>query len=127
MFRSDHSFAARRRLALALFAALLPLGFGCASGGAGNQETAPPATQPATKPISGKLAQVKVGMSDTDVRSLLGEPSRTGSYPTAKNWIPFYYGSDRWRTDYVYEGLGKVVFSRNAYTQALKVVAVVPE
>jgi hypothetical protein len=41
---------------------------------------------------------------------------------TGKGWIPFYYGPDTSRTDYLYKGIGRVVFSRNRYSGQLKVI-----
>ena len=64
-------------------------------------------------------------MNEIDVRKLLGEPDSSNSYQTGKAWIPFYYGPDVARTDWVYAGQGRVVFSRNRYTGGLAVVSVV--
>lgn len=63
-------------------------------------------------------------MMDTDVRRILGEPDRSNAYMTGKSWIPFYYGSDTARSDWMYSGQGRIVFSRNQYTGALKVIKV---
>jgi hypothetical protein len=43
---------------------------------------------------------------------------------TGKAWIPFYYGGDTYRTDWMYKGKGRVVFSRNQWSGALKVIRV---
>lgn len=75
---------------------------------------------PADSPLSG----VRLGMTDTDVRRLLGNPDRSNAYMTGKAWIPFYYGSDTHRADWMYGGKGRVVFSRNRYSGGLKVVQV---
>ena len=58
------------------------------------------------------------------MRKALGEPDSANAYMTGKAWIPFYFGSDVARTDWMYEGKGRVVFSRNRYTGALKVVRI---
>ena len=77
------------------------------------------------KPPSGSpLARVEKGMSDEQVRSLLGTPSDAVGYTTGKNWIPFYWGPDTSRTDWIYRGIGRVVFSRNRYSGGLKVIRV---
>ena len=109
-----------RRLATAtlLCAALL---LGCASGGG---EAAPAAPD---VPITGELAKVQIGMNDTDVRAILGAPTSSNAYMTGKQWIPYYYGPDTSRTDWVYDGVGRVVFSRNRYSGALKVIRVMAE
>ena len=43
---------------------------------------------------------------------------------TGKAWIPFDYGPDTARIDWMYTGKGRVVFSRNRYTGAPKVIKV---
>jgi hypothetical protein len=63
-------------------------------------------------------------MTDSEVRSILGEPNSSNSYMTGKNWIPFYYGGDTRRTDYIYSGLGHVVFTVNRYSGSLKVIRI---
>lgn len=82
-----------------------------------NTDTPPPADS--------KLAQIKKGMTDSEVRSVLGEPMSSNSYMTGKNWIPFYYGGDTRRTDYLYPELGRVVFSMNRYSGSLKVIRII--
>jgi len=79
----------------------------------------------ASVPDDSPLAKVTIGMSDSDVRKVLGEPSSQNAYMTGKSWIPFYFGPDASRTDYVYDGIGRVVFSRNQYSGQLKVIDVV--
>ena len=76
-------------------------------------------------PDDSPLAKITVGMSDTDVRKALGEPTTQNAYMTGKSWIPFYYGPDTSRTDYVYDGIGRVVFSRSRYSGQLAVIDVV--
>jgi len=79
----------------------------------------------AAVPDDSPLAKITIGMSDSEVRTALGEPSSQNAYMTGKSWIPFYYGPDASRTDYVYDGIGRVVFSRNQYSGQLKVIDVV--
>ena len=55
---------------------------------------------------------------------ILGAPTSQQNYQTGKAWIPYYYGPDTGRVDYRYKGLGSVVFSRNRYSGATKVVRV---
>jgi len=106
---------------------------GCASGGNGapaGDETASakaPAAMPAgysEPPAGSKLAKVQVGWNEVEVRKALGEPDSSNAYQTGKGWIPFYYGPDTHRTDWMYRGQGRVVFSRNRYSGALKVIRV---
>ncbi len=42
-----------------------------------------------------------------------GDPDARDRYTTSKLWIPFYSGPDSRRTDWIYHGEGRVVFSRN--------------
>lgn len=83
-----------------------------------------PAAPVVTAPASSPMSQVTPGMSDVDVRKILGEPTRTRSYQTGKQYIPWYFGSDTSRTAYTYVGQGEVVFSNNRYSGGLSVVRV---
>ena len=102
----------------------------CATGGGGGGSTAEGSSAPAAKakytepPAGSALAKVEVGMNDTQVRKILGEPDNSNAYMTGKAWIPFYYGPDTHRTDWMYKGKGRVVFSRNRYSGSLKVIRV---
>ena len=63
-------------------------------------------------PPGSPLSKVTVGMNDTDVRRVLGEPTGSNAYMTGKAWIPFYYGPDTHRSDWMYAGKGRVVVWR---------------
>ena len=89
----------------------------CASWGASGQPAVPPAGSP--------FAKIHRGMNEVDVRKLLSEPSSSRAYQIAKAWWPFYYGQDTARTDWVYTGQGRVVFSRNRYSGRLSVIDIV--
>lgn len=102
--------------------AALALVVGCAGGGA--QTDGGDAASATPPPAGSALAKVEKGMNETAVRSLLGEPDESNAYMTGKGWIPFYYGPDTHRSDWMYRGQGRVVFSRNRYTGALKVIRV---
>lgn len=78
----------------------------------------------ASIPAGSSLAKVTKGMTDTDVRKALGEPTSSRSYMTGKQFIPWYFGSDTSRTAWTYAGKGVVVFTRNRYSQGLKVIEV---
>jgi outer membrane protein assembly factor BamE (lipoprotein component of BamABCDE complex) len=117
---------ASRLSALALLSLALGLASGCASGGDSGGQTQP-AAQAQVKPITGKLAEVKLGMNDMEVRNILGDPASANNYITGKGFIPFYYGTDTTRTDWIYPGLGRVVFSRNQYSRGLKVINILAE
>ena len=101
----------------------------CASGSGGGQAEDSPRSQAAAAkgvapPAGSPLAKVTVGMNDTQVRKILGDPDNANSYMTGKSWIPFYYGSDTTRSDWMYKGMGRVVFSRNQYSGSLKVIRI---
>ncbi len=67
------------------------------------------------KPAPGsKFAQLKIGMSAAQVLGILGQPSDQGAHPTGKAWIPFYFGSDRYRYEVVYKGQGRLLFASGA-------------
>ena len=64
------------------------------------------------KPAPGsKFTKLKIGMGMKQVTDLIGQPSDQGAYVTGKAWIPFYYGSDRYRHELVYKGQGRLIFS----------------
>ncbi len=94
-----------------------------AAGCAGRDSAAAPGMI-ASIPAGSSLAKVTKGMTDTDVRKVLGEPTSSRSYMTGKQFIPWYFGSDTSRTAWTYAGQGVVVFSRNRYSQGLKVIEV---
>ncbi len=88
-------------------------------------EPAPPEEPAARPPVPGTpLARVEMGMSEGQVRNILGEPTSQNSYMTGKAWIPYYYGSDTSRMDYKYKGVGVVVFGRNRYSGQTRVIRV---
>ena len=104
---------------IALFA------IGCASsGGGGSSAAEEPASAEMAIPADSPLAKITLGMNDEQVRAILGSPDASNAYMTGKSWIPFYYGSDTSRTDWLYAGQGRVVYSRNRYSGGLKVIRV---
>jgi hypothetical protein len=70
--------------------------------------------------ITGKLVpgskfdQLKIGMSHYAATALLGQPSDQGAYMTGKAWIPFYFGSDKYRYEVTYKGKGRLIFAAGA-------------
>ena len=83
---------------------------GCARKTPTPEAAAKPAAS-APVPADSPLAKVTVGMSEQDVRSILGPPTGENEYVSGKAFIPFYYGPDRTRRAYFYKGMGRVVFS----------------
>jgi len=117
--------------ALLLTAVLAALG-ACASGSSGSSSSSgsTTASEPAAKPADvpppagHPFSKVTIGMNDTEVRKALGEPDNANAYMTGKAFIPFYFGPDTARTDWMYKGKGRIVFSRNTYSGGLKVIRV---
>ena len=133
---------------LATLMASVALVAGCASGGS-SPAPAPapaagaPAPVPAAAPAQGDTRHVKgindwegditgrpapnsrftrlqIGMGMREVLDLVGPPTDQGAYVTGKAWIPFYFGSDRYRHELVYKGQGRLIFaggSAGYYTQ----------
>jgi hypothetical protein len=63
-------------------------------------------------PASGsQFVRLQIGMSMRQVTDLIGRPNDMGSYVTGKAWIPFYYGSDRYRYELLYRGQGRLIFA----------------
>ena len=75
-------------------------------------------------PIDSVLIKIKKGMTSDTVVSILGAPADVTSYQTGKRWMPFYYGPDTSRTDFIYSGLGRIVFSNSRYSGGSKVIRI---
>ena len=73
-------------------------------------------------PAGSKLSKVALDSNDAAVRKIMGDPDSSNAYMTGKAFIPFYYGPDTHRTDWMYKGQGRVVFSRTRWTGGLKVI-----
>lgn len=64
------------------------------------------------KPAPGtKFTRVQIGMSAKQVMDIVGPPTDQGAYITGKAWIPFYFGSDRYRYELAYKGQGRLIFA----------------
>ncbi len=64
------------------------------------------------KPAPGsKFTQLKIGMSRAQAQSIVGNPTDQGAYITGKAWIPWYFGSDRYRHEFAYKGMGRLIFA----------------
>jgi hypothetical protein len=63
-------------------------------------------------PVPGsKFTQIQIGMPLKQVLDIVGTPTDQGAYVTGKAFIPFFFGSDRYRHEVVYKGLGRLVFA----------------
>lgn len=58
-----------------------------------------------------KFTKLEIGMGIKQVTDMVGQPTDQGSYTTGKAWIPFYFGSDTYRTELVYKGQGRLIFA----------------
>lgn len=64
------------------------------------------------KPAAGsKFTRLQIGMSRQQVLDIVGQPTDQGAYVTGKAWIPFYFGSDRYRHELAYKGMGRLIFA----------------
>ena len=60
---------------------------------------------------SSRFTKLQIGMGMRQVTDLVGQPTDQGAYVTGKAWIPFYFGSDRYRHELVYKGQGRLIFA----------------
>ncbi|GAA5167390.1 hypothetical protein [Viridibacterium curvum] len=58
-----------------------------------------------------KFTRLKIGMTMNEVTKAIGQPSDQGTYITGKAFVPFYFGSDRYRYELVYKGQGRLIFA----------------
>ena len=61
-----------------------------------------------------RFTKLRIGMSEKEVKDLIGNPTDEGQYITGKMFIPFYFGSDRIRWEMAYKGEGRLVFSQQS-------------
>ena len=107
----------RRNLALTLACAAGVAGVaGCAS--SGGAETAEGAEGEAKQlfkgdppPADAEFARLEYGMGLREVTDVVGQWDDQCGYVSGKAWNPFYYGTDRTRTAYIYEGQGILHFN----------------
>ena len=66
-------------------------------------------------PAGSKWARLRIGMEQPEVERLLGVSHQVHAYPTAKAWIPFYYGTDRYRYEVSYPGQGSVSYTGGSW------------
>lgn len=62
-----------------------------------------------------KFTKLKIGMSTNQVIALIGSPTDSGAHLTGKAFIPFYYGSDKSRIEYVYKNQGRLLFATSQW------------
>jgi len=68
-----------------------------------------------------KFSKLKIGMSKRQVTDLIGIFNDHKTYTTGKAWIPFYYGRDSVRQEFIYKNEGRLIFGGDE--RLLKIVA----
>jgi len=58
-----------------------------------------------------KFNKLQIGMGMKQSMDLAGTPTDQGAYISGKAFIPFYFGSDRYRYELVYKGMGRLIFA----------------
>ncbi|MBX3463491.1 MAG: hypothetical protein KF830_09985 [Planctomycetes bacterium] len=72
----------------------------------------------ANVPADSPLQQVTLGMSESQVQTILGAPNSTSSHITGKQFIPFNFKArDTVRIVYHWKGIGRVEFSHGSWGQ----------
>jgi len=67
-------------------------------------------------PPNSKWAKLQIGMEQPEVERILGGSSNDVRHtPTGKAFIPFYYGTDRYRYEVVYRGQGSVSYTGGSW------------
>jgi len=67
-------------------------------------------------PANSKWAKLVIGMEQPEVERILGGSSNDVRHmPTGKAFIPFYYGTDRYRYEVVYHGQGSVSYTGGSW------------
>lgn len=67
-------------------------------------------------PPNSKWAKLQIGMQQPQVERILGGTSaEVRTHPTGKAFIPFYYGTDRYRYEVVYRGQGSVSYTGGSW------------
>lgn len=66
-------------------------------------------------PANSKWAKLQIGMEQPEVERILGVSHEVHAYPTAKAFIPFYYGTDRTRYEVRYPGQGSVSYTGGSW------------
>jgi len=64
------------------------------------------------KPAAGScFTKLQIGMPIKQVTDTCGPPTDQGAYITGKAFIPFYFGSDRFRYELAYKAQGRLIFA----------------
>ena len=107
---------------IVVVAAMLLIGSGCESS---KEEAQPKATaakevQPKVRaprpgvPSGTLFSRVRQGQSMKEVVALIGDADESRGHLMGKNFIPFYFGKDRYRTTWYCKGEGRLIFNTGA-------------
>lgn len=79
-------------------------------------------------PADSPLMKVQLGMSETEVTTILGPQTSTDSHMTGKAFVPFNFsGRDTVRIVYRWKGIGAVEFSAGSWGQRNGAILCYPE
>jgi len=59
------------------------------------------------------FSKLELDMGKSQVRRIIGKPDDSKTYPTAKRWLPYYYGTDTTRQEFFYRSEGRLIFGGN--------------
>lgn len=66
-------------------------------------------------PPNSKWSKLQIGMEQPEVERILGVSHLVTAYPTAKAFIPFYFGTDSTRYEVRYPGQGSVSYTGGSW------------
>jgi len=77
-------------------------------------------------PDSSPMSKLRAGMTESEVREIMGHEDKKTSYKTGKSWIPKFgrWANDRRRHSLFFNEQGYVVVSQNRYTGQYKLIEV---
>lgn len=61
-----------------------------------------------------KFSRLQIGLREDDVITYLGKPSDRTFRLSGKAFIPFYYGSGKSEVESIYNGQGRLIYSRGS-------------
>ena len=61
--------------------------------------------------VNSRFTKLQIGMGMRQATDIAGQPTDQGAYITGKAFIPWYFGSDRYRHEMVYKGQGRLIFA----------------
>jgi hypothetical protein len=60
------------------------------------------------------FSRVRIGQHMKEVAAAIGDADESSGHLMGKNFIPFYFGKDRYRTTWYYKGEGRIIFNTGA-------------